>query len=137
MPEVGERVCGKIVIPSSSGVRDADQATCAHDSSAKTCILPGLQAALLPWRSAPQVAPFSPLAPEEVSEALDIAQGLAMQRFLHLIADSEGPQAVDFEFVLVAGHFLMRDENLFTFFEGLSLKPPESAHGAWTLPESL
>ena len=53
-------------------------------------------------------------------------QGLAMQRFLQLMADRNGPSAVDYEFVLVAGHFLMRDENLFTFFEGLSLRPPES-----------
>ena len=55
-------------------------------------------------------------------------QGLAMQRFLQMMADRESPAAVDFEWVLVAGHFLMRDENLFTFFEGLSLKPPDS-HG--------
>ena len=55
-----------------------------------------------------------------------------MQRFLHLMADREGPTAVNFEFVLVAGHFLMRDENLFTFFEGLSLRPPESAHGGFS-----
>ena len=51
-----------------------------------------------------------------------------MQRFLHAMAAREPNEQVDFEFVLVAGHFLMRDENLFTFFEGRSLKPPDH-HG--------
>ena len=60
-------------------------------------------------------------------------QGLAMQRFLHAMAAREPTQQVDFEFVLVAGHFLMRDENLFTFFEGRSLKPPDH-HGEPACP---
>ena len=55
-------------------------------------------------------------------------QGLAMQRFLQAMAAHDGPDAADFEFVLVAGHFLMRDENLFTFFEGHSLQPPDHPH---------
>ena len=29
---------------------------------------------------------------------------------------------MQYDFVLVAGHFLVRDENIFTFFEGQSLK---------------
>ena len=58
-----------------------------------------------------------------------------MQRFLHAMAAREPDNKVDFEFVLVAGHFLMRDENLFTFFEGHSLKPPDS-HGE-NMPETM
>ncbi|KAK9804133.1 hypothetical protein WJX73_003206 [Symbiochloris irregularis] len=57
-----------------------------------------------------------------------VSKGLAMQRFLQALAAHDGPDAADFEFVLVAGHFLMRDENLFTFFEGRSLQPPDHPH---------
>jgi len=46
-----------------------------------------------------------------------------MQRILELMAEDHTDNAsMDFEFVLVAGHFLMRDENIFTYFEGQGVK---------------
>ena len=40
-----------------------------------------------------------------------------MQSIIAAMAERNGPAAVDFDFVLVAGHFLARDENIFTYFE--------------------
>lgn len=40
-----------------------------------------------------------------------------MQRFIAAMAEHDGAESVDYDFVLVAGHFLARDENIFTFFE--------------------
>ncbi len=40
-----------------------------------------------------------------------------MQSIIAAMAERNGPPAVDFDFVLVAGHFLARDENIFTYFE--------------------
>ena len=54
-----------------------------------------------------------------------VLQGLAMQRLFLAMAERNGVEACDFEFVMVAGHFLARDENIFTFFEGVQVKPPE------------
>lgn len=51
-----------------------------------------------------------------------------MQRMLLAMADRDGAEACNFDFVMVAGHFLARDENVFTFFEGQQVKPPEH-HG--------
>ncbi len=51
-----------------------------------------------------------------------ISKGLAMSRIINSIAERVGHEAVQYDFVLVAGHFLARDENIFTFFEGQSLK---------------
>ena len=48
-----------------------------------------------------------------------------MQRMLLAMADRDGAEACNFDFVMVAGHFLARDENIFTFFEGQQVKPPE------------
>ena len=46
-----------------------------------------------------------------------------MQRIIELMAEEYGDNArVDYDFVLVAGHFLMRDENIFTYFEGQGVK---------------
>ena len=46
-----------------------------------------------------------------------------MQRILELMAeDHDDGITMDCDFVLVAGHFLMRDENLFTYFEGQGVK---------------
>jgi hypothetical protein len=53
---------------------------------------------------------------------MGISKGLAMQRILAAMAERCGPGAVAADFVLAAGHFLARDENLFTFFEGHALK---------------
>ncbi len=53
-------------------------------------------------------------------------QGLAMQRLLLAMAERNGIEACDFDFVMVAGHFLARDENIFTFFEGVQVKPAEN-----------
>lgn len=51
-----------------------------------------------------------------------ISKGLAMSRIINAIAARGAQEAVRYDFVLVAGHFLVRDENIFTFFEGQSLK---------------
>lgn len=40
-----------------------------------------------------------------------------MQSILHAMVELGGAPAIDFDFVLVVGHFLTRDENIFTFFE--------------------
>ncbi len=66
---------------------------------------------------------------------MGISKGLAMQRILAAMAERCGPGAVAADFVLAAGHFLARDENLFTFFEGHALKaraapPPDARHAA-------
>ena len=53
---------------------------------------------------------------------MGISKGLAMSRIINAIAAREAHEAVQYDFVLVAGHFLVRDENIFTFFEGQSLK---------------
>ena len=53
-------------------------------------------------------------------------QGLAMQRLFLAMAERNGVEACDFDFVMVAGHFLARDENVFTFFEGVQVKPAEN-----------
>ncbi|KAL0043722.1 hypothetical protein WJX82_000124 [Trebouxia sp. C0006] len=55
-----------------------------------------------------------------------ISKGLAMQRLLLAMAERNGIEACDFDFVMVAGHFLARDENIFTFFEGVQVKPAEN-----------
>ncbi|CAK0785345.1 Trehalose-6-P synthase/phosphatase complex synthase subunit [Coccomyxa viridis] len=55
-----------------------------------------------------------------------ISKGLAMSRIINVIAAREAHEAVQYDFVLVAGHFLVRDENIFTFFEGQSLKVAET-----------
>lgn len=48
-----------------------------------------------------------------------------MQRMLLAMADRDGFEACNFDFVMVAGHFLARDENIFTFFEGQQVKSAE------------
>lgn len=53
---------------------------------------------------------------------MGISKGLAMSRIINAIAARGAAEAVQYDFVLVAGHFLVRDENIFTFFEGQSLK---------------
>lgn len=50
-----------------------------------------------------------------------------MQRLILAMAERDGIEACGFEFVMVAGHFLARDENIFTFFEGVQVKPPEQS----------
>lgn len=42
---------------------------------------------------------------------------MAMQSVIAAMAERSGPASVDYDFVLVAGHFLARDENIFTYFE--------------------
>jgi trehalose 6-phosphate synthase/phosphatase len=61
-----------------------------------------------------------------------ISKGLAMSRIMGAIRQhgNGGPQLPGscgggggaYDFVLVAGHFLARDENIFTFFEGQSIQ---------------
>lgn len=47
-----------------------------------------------------------------------ISKGVAMQSILAAMVQADGPLAIEFDYVLVVGHFLTRDENIFTFFEG-------------------
>ena len=51
-----------------------------------------------------------------------------MQRIVQTMAERSALTSVDFDFVLVAGHFLRRDENIFTYFEGHKVRPPNN-HG--------
>jgi len=63
-----------------------------------------------------------------------ISKGLAMSRIINAIAARDAQESVQYDFVLVAGHFLVRDENIFTFFEGQSLKVSSSSRltqGLW------
>ena len=58
-----------------------------------------------------------------------------MQRILELMAEDHTDDAsMDFGFVLVAGHFLMRDENIFTYFEGQGVKIDHHSESPFTLP---
>ena len=62
-----------------------------------------------------------------------------MQRLILAMAERDGIEACGFEFVMVAGHFLARDENIFTFFEGVQVKPPEQSGEQYTaacMPET-
>ena len=67
-----------------------------------------------------------------------ISKGLAMSRIINAIAARGAQESVQYDFVLVAGHFLVRDENIFTFFEGQSLKVTSAhsltmqCHQTWT-----
>lgn len=55
---------------------------------------------------------------------MGVSKGLAMERVL---AAMEELHSVAFDYVLVAGHFLIRDENVFTLFEGgRGASPPAS-----------
>ena len=65
---------------------------------------------------------------------MGISKGLAMSRIINAIAARDAQESVQYDFVLVAGHFLVRDENIFTFFEGQSLKVSSSSRptqGLW------
>jgi hypothetical protein len=53
-----------------------------------------------------------------LTEIGTFVQGVSMQRVLRLKAQRDGPESVKFDFVFVAGHFLGRDENIFTYFQG-------------------
>ena len=67
-------------------------------------------------------------------QLMHVLQGLAMQRLILAMAERDGIDACDFEFVMVAGHFLARDENIFTFFEGVQVKPPEPSGQQMPVP---
>lgn len=55
---------------------------------------------------------------------MGVSKGLAMERVLAAMGELH---SVAFDYVLVAGHFLIRDENVFTLFEGgRGLSPPAS-----------
>ena len=51
-----------------------------------------------------------------------------MQRIVSTMAERSALTSVEFDFVLVAGHFLARDENIFTYFEGHKVRLPNN-HG--------
>lgn len=55
---------------------------------------------------------------------MGVSKGLAMERVLAAMGELH---SVAFDYVLVAGHFLIRDENVFTLFEGgRGASPPAS-----------
>mmetsp|Transcript_34157 Transcript_34157/g.96798 ORF Transcript_34157/g.96798 Transcript_34157/m.96798 type:complete len:1143 (+) Transcript_34157:655-4083(+) len=54
---------------------------------------------------------------------VSVSKGSAMQKMIELMQDLGGPDAVNFDYVMCMGHFLGRDENLFSLFEGKRLGP--------------
>jgi hypothetical protein len=56
-----------------------------------------------------------------------------MQSILHAMVEQGGPPEIDFDFVLVVGHFLTRDENIFTFFEARR----QRLHRIWSTPHHI
>jgi trehalose 6-phosphate synthase/phosphatase len=50
-----------------------------------------------------------------------VTKGTSMERILHYMAEEGGRPLSDIDFVLVAGHFLARDESVFTLFQGQKL----------------
>jgi hypothetical protein len=63
-------------------------------------------------------------------------QGVAMQRMMRLMIQREGPEAVKFDFALVGGHFLGRDENIFTYFQGHNINVGSSDSSKTDFPSS-
>lgn len=64
-----------------------------------------------------------------------VAKGLSMEKILHTMTDMV-PEIIQLDFVLVAGHFLARDENIFTFFRGQK-GSNNSAAAAAAIPPQL
>lgn len=62
---------------------------------------------------------------------VSVSKGMALQTLLGWMRDAAGFAAVDFEYILCVGHYLGRDENLFTFLNGDGIGPvhKEHAHG--------
>jgi hypothetical protein len=61
---------------------------------------------------------------------VSVSKGMAMQTLMTWMRDAAGFAAVDFEYILCVGHFLGRDENLFTFLngDGIGAHGKEHAH---------
>jgi hypothetical protein len=49
---------------------------------------------------------------------LGVSKGLAMKHIMAYMRAKLGPSAVEFCYVFAAGHFLSKDENVFSFLEG-------------------
>ncbi|GAX74440.1 hypothetical protein CEUSTIGMA_g1889.t1 [Chlamydomonas eustigma] len=56
-----------------------------------------------------------------------VTKGLGMQRLMGLIAEMEGGVNSAYDFVLCIGHLLVRDENIFTLFEGVPVEGSSTA----------
>jgi trehalose 6-phosphate synthase/phosphatase len=48
-----------------------------------------------------------------------VNKGVSMRRTIDLMSRHLGPQAVAFDYVLCIGHFMVRDEAIFSYFEGM------------------
>jgi trehalose 6-phosphate synthase/phosphatase len=55
---------------------------------------------------------------------VNVSKGAAMQQMVALMRRLGGFEAVDYEYVLAVGHYLGRDENLFSYFEGKGVGAP-------------
>jgi len=73
-----------------------------------------------------------------------VSKGASMHTMMEMMREQHGWEAVEFEYVLCMGHFLSRDENLFSFFEGKGVgnvgkdhhqhhrhPVPQAAHSNW------
>ncbi|GAB4814718.1 hypothetical protein N2152v2_001764 [Parachlorella kessleri] len=58
-----------------------------------------------------------------------VSKGTSMERILHYMAMTGRVDLRQLDFVLVAGHFLARDENIFTLFEGAQPGPQPAQPG--------
>lgn len=65
-----------------------------------------------------------------------VSKGLSMHRIVHTMAERSALTSMEFDFVLVAGHFLARDENIFTYFEGHKVRLPNN-HGRHLLHHQM
>ena len=59
---------------------------------------------------------------------VSISKGMSMKRVMEIMCEIEEVPSLDFEYVLCMGHFLQRDENLYTYFEGKNLGPLPKEH---------
>ncbi|KAF5827092.1 glycosyltransferase family 20-domain-containing protein [Dunaliella salina] len=53
---------------------------------------------------------------------VSVTKGMSTQRMIGLMADVYGIDGVTFDFVLCVGHLLGRDENMYSFFEGVKVE---------------
>lgn len=65
-----------------------------------------------------------------------VSKGAALQSLMSWMRDAAGFAAVDFEYILCVGHYLGRDENLFTFLNGDGIGAVHKEHGHGHGPSS-
>lgn len=60
---------------------------------------------------------------------VSVSKGAAMHQMVSLMSKLGGHDAIKFEYVLCMGHYLGRDENLFSYFEGVGVGAGPGAPG--------